>query len=240
MGRHITTLFQFGLPVGARRLCCGLILFLAVGAGCSTQPRTILADLPRESAVQSFPIQPDRAIHANPPHKYSAESVADVPAGWVPTVNERPWQWIVLHHSATDGGSAAIFDRAHRKRGWDELGYHFVIDNGRGAADGLVEIGSRWTKQKWGAHCGGTPNNAYNNYGIGICLVGDSSRKLPSAKQLASLKRLLRFLMARYGITPSSVIGHRDAPKAATECPGDAMHRYLDDVLRPELAREAR
>ena len=213
------------------------ILALAV-AGCNTPPKVVLADLPRDSAIATFSAPaPVKTVTVKPPVKPDKRVTVNVPHGWIPTVNERPWRWIVLHHSATDGGSAAIFDRAHRKRGWDELGYHFVITNGRHGPDGQVQIGSRWPKQKWGAHCGKTPNNAYNNYGIGICLVGKCSKKLPSARQLASLKKLLRFLMKRYKIAPADVIGHRDAPNTATKCPGDTMHRYLNNTLRPELAR---
>ncbi|MDK1032010.1 MAG: hypothetical protein QGD94_08400, partial [Planctomycetia bacterium] len=53
---------------------------------------------------------------------------------WVPTVKERRWAWIVVHHSATRRGSALIFGRFHREnRRWDELGYHFVIGNGFGS-----------------------------------------------------------------------------------------------------------
>ena len=215
----------------------GLCVSVFLVAGCQTQPKVILTDLPRHSAVQTFatPLSANTTDVKPPPANDNV--VVNVSVGWVPAVNERPWRWIVLHHSATDGGSAAIFDHAHRKRGWDELGYHFVITNGRNGPDGQVQIGSRWPKQKWGAHCGGTPNNAYNNYGIGICLVGKCSKKLPSPRQLASLKKLLRFLMDRYKITPARVIGHRDAPNTATKCPGDALHRYLNNVLRPELAR---
>ncbi len=243
MGRCIST--QPRRPAmrsltGSSRLYCVLTLLFLAAAGCSNQPRTILTDLPRHSAIQSFPLRPDTVSPVNPvspPREHVAAPLVTVPSEWVPAVNERPWRWIVIHHSATDKGSAAIFDLSHRNRGWDELGYHFVIDNGRGGADGLVEIGSRWTKQKWGAHCGKTPNNEYNNYGIGICLVGDSSEKLPSAKQLAGLKKLLLVLMDRYKITPARVIGHRDAPGASTECPGDAMYYYLNNTLRPELAR---
>ena len=80
--------------------------------------------------------------------------------------------------------------------------------------------------------------NEYNNYGIGICLVGDFSKTLPSKRQLRSLRKLLIFLMRRYRIPPSNVIGHRDAPGASTACPGNAFYRYLNTVLRPELSRE--
>ena len=146
----------------------------------------------------------------------------------------RPWRYIVVHHSATNVGNAAEFDAAHRARGWDELGYHFVIDNGNGGPDGCVEVGSRWTTQKWGAHCK-TANNEYNNYGIGIALVGDFRTSMPTDRQLASLRRLLKYLMETYDISPEAVIGHCDAPGTSTECPGHAFHAFLNGRLRPEL-----
>ncbi len=148
-------------------------------------------------------------------------------------VGQRPWKYIILHHSATMSGNAEIFDRRHRDRGFDELGYHFVIGNGRGSRDGLVEEGSCWHRQKWGAHTGGTPGNEYNNYGIGICLVGDFTRQLPSPKQLASLRRLVRNLMSEYDMPPENLIGHCEAPNASTECPGDRFDAYLRTTFRP-------
>jgi N-acetyl-anhydromuramyl-L-alanine amidase AmpD len=144
----------------------------------------------------------------------------------------RPWRYIVIHHSATDSGSAGAFDAQHRRRGWDELGYHFVIDNGQGGPDGNIEVGSRWRSQKWGAHCGGTPNNEYNNYGIGICLVGDFSSSPPSEAQLAALRRLAADLALTYGISPEDIICHCDAPNATTECPGAALRAYVRGTLR--------
>ena len=99
-------------------------------------------------------------------------------------------------------------------------------------------MGQRWRSQKWGAHTGGTRNNEYNNFGIGICLVGDFSSRTPAPAQLAALDRLVCYLMAAYDIPPERVVGHRDAPGASTECPGDALHAYMDGTFRPRLARE--
>lgn len=149
----------------------------------------------------------------------------------------RPWKYIVIHHSATESGNARRFNQMHRKRGWDELGYHFVITNGSGGQNGQVEVGPRWTKQKWGAHCGNTPNNEYNNYGIGICLVGDFGKNLPSDSQLASMNRLVTYLMNTYQIPPHRVIGHRDAPGAKTACPGNTLQQYIHTTLRSNLRR---
>ena len=211
--------------------------------GCQNKPEVVVSNLPTLSILQNNnTVSRHHHRYSQPGRRavsYEHPSIGDIPRSWIPSVPARPWRWIVIHHSATHFGSARVFDRAHRARGWDELGYHFVIDNGHGGRDGRVEVGSRWIKQKWGAHCGGTPNNEYNNYGIGICLVGDFSKTLPSNRQLRSLRKLLIFLMRRYRIPPSNVIGHRDAPGASTACPGNAFYRYLNTVLRPELSREA-
>ena len=208
-------------------------------AGCQLQPRAVIKDLPVDFIVEASPPPPAPQRPRPKPKQQRPKASprrSSAPPGWAPPKNfSRPWRWIVIHHSATDFGSAKIFDRAHRARGWDELGYHFVINNGRGGTDGNVEVGSRWTKQKWGAHCK-TPDNAYNNYGIGICIVGDLSHRLPSRAQLKSLRELVIFLSDRYGIRPANVIGHRDAPQTATKCPGEALHRYIHGVLRPVLA----
>jgi len=164
--------------------------------------------------------------------------VKPAPVGeWAPVSGYRPWKYIIVHHSATDSGSAASFDAMHRAKGWDELGYHFVIDSGSGGPDGRVEVGSRWKTQKWGAHTGGTPDNEYNNCGIGICLVGDFTRRNPTDVQLASLARLTKYLMQACEIPPSRVIGHRDAPGAKTDCPGKTFYSYLCGTLRPDLVR---
>src|ERR1043165_7697894 len=134
----------------------------------------------------------------------------------------RQWRHIVVHHSASPTGSAASFDRAHREKGWDGLGYHFVIGNGTGSRDGQVEVGYRWTQQMQGAHAG---NYEFNQHGIGICLVGDFEKGgPPSAAQMHSLRSLVAFLQARCSIPTNEIIGHGNVPGRNTECPG----RYLD------------
>lgn len=151
----------------------------------------------------------------------------------------RSWRYVVIHHSASEGGNAQTFDKIHReKNGWDELGYHFVIDNGDGGPDGRVEIGPRWRKQKHGAHCGKTPNNEYNEYGIGICLVGNFMTHMPSPAQMRSLQELVGDLMAKYNIPPSRVISHRDAPNAKTACCGDMLHQNLHGPFRRTLQQD--
>jgi hypothetical protein len=125
---------------------------------------------------------------------------------------------VVVHHSATATGNARSFDRSHRDKGWDELGYHFVIGNGTSSGDGVVEVGSRWQTQKHGAHCK-TPDNYYNEHGIGICLVGDFTKSRPTQRQMASLRRLVAFLCDQCRIPDSRVTTHGLVTRK-TQCPG--------------------
>ena len=145
----------------------------------------------------------------------------DVPAAWTPSAKLNTWKWIVIHHSATPTGGAAAFDKMHRAKGWDELGYHFVIGNGTDTRDGQIEVGSRWPKQKWGAHTK-TPDNQFNEHGIGICLVGNFDVSHPSDTQMKALSKLVAYLMKTYHISADHVLGHRDCK--STDCPG----RYIN------------
>lgn len=138
----------------------------------------------------------------------------------------RDWRYIIIHHSATEAGSAAAFDRFHHARGWGGLAYHFVIDNGRGAPDGLLEVGGRWEKQETGAHTR-SPGGRYNAHGIGICLVGNFMTQRPTRAQLRSMDSLVTKLMTEHDIPASHVMGHRDAKGASTLCPGRFLSEYI-------------
>lgn len=102
------------------------------------------------------------------------------------------------------------------------MGYHFVIGNGSGSGGGRVEVGSRWTKQKHGAHCKIAGHPEYNDFGIGICLVGNFNETRPTEAQVRALANLVRYLSARYRIPRSRIFGHGQLK--ATDCPG----RYFD------------
>ncbi len=217
--------------LSGRSFVAWVVLSAAALGGCAGAPRGIIGELPTESIIitRRRPVRPPRRV-VKPP--------AAFPADWLKTATQRPWRWIVVHHSASESGSAATFDKWHRARGWDELGYHFVIDNGRGGPDGLVEVGARWRKQKWGAHCK-TPDNRYNDFGIGICLVGDFTKAPPTPAQLASLRTLVAVLSDRFSIPSARVIGHGQAPGVNTACPGTFLSRHLHGTLCPYLTRRA-
>ncbi len=222
-------------------LLAGTLASLLVVAGCETDSPTASDSLPPPTfdAPRVMAVAPRAPIAAAPRPVPVAPvapqpaprptAVAGIPKDWIPPVAPRPWRAIVIHHSATTTGGAAAFDKDHRAKGWDELGYDFVIGNGTDTGDGQIEVGSRWFKQKIGAH-DKTPDNYYNEYGIGICVVGDFMVERPTPKQVQSLIRLTSYLMKTYHIPPDHILGHGDTK--ATKCPG----KYMDVAM---ISRQA-
>ncbi len=211
----------------ARFAMLGFALY-AAGAGCASP--AVMDSLPEPSfngpVVAAPPPPPPLPKFTTPdPTPKAAPPVASGrmtgPLDWSPSAAARPWKWIVIHHSATHNGSAAAFDKMHKEKGWDELGYHFVIGNGTNSGNGQVEVGGRWRQQKWGAHAK-TADNRYNDYGIGICLVGNFDIERPTPAQQQSLAKLVAFLEKTYRIPEVRVIGHGETK--ATECPGRFMN----------------
>ena len=200
---------------------------LAALAGCQTAPTSMVDSLPAPNfggpTFDETPVTPTPPAHITIPYGQRQTTVrpqAGIPASWIPIAKPNHWKWIVIHHSATATGGAAAFDKMHRAKGWDELGYHFVIGNGTDTRDGQIEVGSRWPKQKWGAHTK-TPDNRFNEHGIGICLVGNFDITHPTAAQMRSLEKLVAYLMHTYNISPDNVLGHKNTKP--TDCPGANM-----------------
>jgi N-acetyl-anhydromuramyl-L-alanine amidase AmpD len=140
---------------------------------------------------------------------------------FLPPKADRPWKYIVLHHSATATGSYAQIDQEHRKvQGWAGCGYHFVIGNGTQSPDGQIEVAKRWADQKSGAHCRNGKTAEINEDGIGICLVGDFDQAPPTARQVESARALVSYLRDRYRIPADHVGTHALLANGPTACPG--------------------
>ncbi|QEH37259.1 N-acetylmuramoyl-L-alanine amidase [Aquisphaera giovannonii] len=144
---------------------------------------------------------------------------------YYPSKADRPWQYVVLHHSANHDGSLDSIDAEHRKvLGYDGCGYHFVIGNGTGSPDGRIEIAQRWARQKHGVHCRNARQSDIDEYGIGICLVGNLDKEPPTPRQVEAARALVGYLGDRYRIDASRIETHAEVAATQTVCPG----RYFD------------
>jgi hypothetical protein len=201
--------------------CYGFLFLLG---GCVTDDEP-MPEIVYSPGSKISPIPP-RVVS---PRREYKKSYSGYPRAWFPPSQvEKKWRAIIIHHSATESGNAAIFDKMHREQNhWEGVGYDFVIGNGGDSGDGQVEVTFRWRKQIPGAHCGGTAGNWANKDGIGICLVGNFNNTVPTRKQMQSLLTLVRFLQKRYGISKSRIYGHKTTPGAhVTACPGRNFPMY--------------
>lgn len=230
MAKSSTLLLLLGIGLGLTG--CQMDSVSDTAPAPSFGPPTVIASAQPVRPLPVRPIAPIAPIKpiAPPPTAMS------VPRDWIPDVPPRPWKYIIIHHSDTATGCAARFDAAHRAKGWDELGYDFVIGNGTESGDGQIEVGPRWPKQKWGAH-DKTPDNRYNDYGIGICLVGNFDQTKPTEAQMRSLAKIVAYMMKTYHISPSNVLGHGDTKP--TDCPGKNMSVATVRTMAEHLLAES-
>ena len=127
---------------------------------------------------------------------------------------------IVIHCSDTyatqDIGAAEIRKWHTKERGWDDIGYHFVIRR-----DGRVERGRDGHYE--GAHVEG-----HNSHTIGICLVGGKGKAGAEDNFLPAQKSALAGLIAglRAGGSFPKVVGHNDL-NPAKACPVLDVPQFL-------------
>ncbi len=120
---------------------------------------------------------------------------------------------VIIHCSATPEGkdyTVEDIDRWHRDRGFDCIGYHYVIYR-----DGSVHKGR--DVAKIGAHCKGQNANS-----VGVCYIGGMTADNKQAKdtrtpqQKAALRALVAQLKQEYpGI---AVHGHNEYANKACPC----------------------
>tara|TARA_R110000803_G_scaffold84087_2_gene150251 strand:+ start:6773 stop:7246 length:474 start_codon:yes stop_codon:yes gene_type:complete len=147
---------------------------------------------------------------------------------------------IIVHCSATYPDQNAGVDTIRKwhveERGWDDIGYHYVIRR-----DGTVEEGRPIIKA--GAHCRGQNKNS-----VGVCLEGGLERvgspndtlytTEPSNDytpvQLKSLGKLILTLRTKYGTKDKIVelYGHNEFDSHKT-CPNfDVIIWFTMDVIK--------
>ena len=137
---------------------------------------------------------------------------------------------IVIHCSAVrpnQRSSAKDIDRWHKERGFNGIGYHYVIRR-----DGTIEQG----RPEWmiGANCHVKGHN-HNKYSIGVCYEGGLDIRGQPADtrteaQRQTMRQLIEELHERY--PRAMIVGHHDLypPKP---CPCfDAAKMYAD--LQPK------
>ncbi len=154
-------------------------------------------------------------------------------------------EFIVIHTAAFSGKNCDrdTIDRWHKNKGWNGIGYHYVIINDRHELkpDGLVEKGR--PDHVTGAHAYGI-----NGRSLGICCIGHGDKEAFTEAQMVSLQKLVTQLMGEHRIPLNKVIGHRELNtliangeleaqyKTSKSCPGKKIDM---DELRQGFAHNS-
>lgn len=134
----------------------------------------------------------------------SLDALLDTP---IPLQSGR-WNSVYIHQSRTTGGSATTLSGSK-----DGLADHFVICNGKGGADGEVQISQRWTQQSPAGVTAGL--DRIEEDCISICVIGDFNHAAPTAAQQQRLSELVSTLQHSLRISSKNLILIPDAPDAA-------------------------
>lgn len=140
---------------------------------------------------------------------------------WTPAYTGK-WTHIIDHHSGAEEKNTAQIRNYHvNSRGWQDIGYNFVIER-----DGKVVAGRSLSIK--GAHC-----IEYNHCGIGICMIGNMDKRLPTDAQYSALIDLHAKLCKQYNIPVKNILGHREA--SPTACPGKNVNM---DKVRVDVEKK--
>ncbi len=134
-----------------------------------------------------------------------------------------PYYRITIHHE----GNRVNYNRAlpdvardlrldqavHRRRGYGDIGYHFMIDYAGRVWEGR-------SLKYLGAHV-----SSRNPGNIGIVLLGNFEIQKPSAAQQSALVKLVAACRKFYAISRRRIYGHRNLD--ATLCPGKNLYAFL-------------
>jgi hypothetical protein len=194
-------------------LTAGLGAALAACGPSTPAPAPSPTPLPLLSRAAWGAAEPDHTASA----EYGLFDPLTNPGGWL--VYDQPLsdvlRTLIVHHSALplSDGPLEIQALHMQRRGYADIGYHYVID-----AAGLLYAGRDLGVR--GAHTGGA-----NTGSVGACLLGNFETTTPPAPQLDTLRALAADLAARYGLT--HLAGHRDFQPDETVCPGAQLEPLL-------------
>lgn len=128
-------------------------------------------------------------------------------------------QYLIVHQTATPRLKTTFegTKRYHVSLGWGNIAYHYFID-----ANGKTRKGRN--ERTAGTH---TRADHMNAKSLGVCLAGNFNEEEPTPAQLKALEQVLNSLSTKYAISKENILGHREVPNAATECPGDHLLDWI-------------
>jgi hypothetical protein len=186
-----------------------------------------------------------------------------------------PVQTLTVHHTGFDDTRTdpaatvrAIYHAQAIGEGWGDVGYHLLIDSGGKVYEGTYSDPDRAPVLGPTLRPDGRPTAVigahvvrFNGGNVGVCLLGDFSKRKPTAAARHALTVVLAALARAARINPTAttnyvnpangntatlrtIVGHRNWHSAnpdagATECPGNSFYPLLAGI-RTEAGRLVR
>ena len=147
-------------------------------------------------------------------HEWGA---APPPAGGFDRLNSQRVQGVVIHHSGVEDGprgSGAVkaFERHHLGKGWDGIGYNWLVDE-----TGTIFEGRGWVSR-------GAATKGWNSRSVSVCFTGYGFKQ-PNANVLESIQTIVHEAEGWFG-KGLWVETHRR--KGSTTCPGDWLGDWVE------------
>jgi hypothetical protein len=109
----------------------------------------------------------------------------------------------------------------HKAKGWDGVGYHFVIGNGTNSGDGQIEVGAALAEAEVGRARQDASTTASTSAASASAWSATSTPSARRPRSCESLTKLVTYLMQTYHIPASR---HRPRDTKPTDCPGRYMN----------------
>lgn len=152
-------------------------------------------------------------------------------------------KYLIVHTSVSAWGTVDVIREWHIERGFKDVGYHYIIENGYPTAaarrkkerdpdrNGLLVLGRAENRE--GAHCPG-----YNSNSLGICLIGDVTKEPYTDAQLKSLVVTLAIKCRQFNIPIKNILGHCETKSGAAQgktCPDldmDDLRKQVETQMK--------
>lgn len=132
-------------------------------------------------------------------------------------------EFIIIHHSAaSQDQTVQEIEKYHLNLGWEGVGYQYLI----------TKLGEVWKGRPEFYHGAHVSEKGMNKKSIGICLIGDFDKGLPTKAQEDNLVDLVKDIKTRY---PNIKFAYHRDYATYKSCPGKQIH---DDWLTLLLKHE--
>ncbi len=219
--------FQLSLPAGTTDLRVHLVRDAAVPGGgplSESAPPATESVGGAEAAGYRIPTVRSRSAWGAAPYR-----------GSVDTANRL--RRAVIHHTVNGNGYSgsqvpsmlrSIQAYHQNSRGWDDIGYNFVIDRFGRIWEGRA--GSLY-RPVIGAHASNV-----NTGSVGVAYLGDGTNARLTSTAVTALGRFLGWKLSLHRSRPSrtNIVGHRNVGQ--TSCPGNTVYTQLGAIRSKAIA----